>query len=222
MKRKIDGVLFDFDGTLVDTYRLYVETYRHVLAEYHGKSFTFEEIVGLQLKAEIRFFLDPPYRDDFDRLYRAFMEHYDERHEHYCDGEYPGAFAVVDAIQDRGLLTGLVTGKSRAAYDLSVSRTGAPEFAVSICDDDVNLPKPDPEGLLRACQILELQPTRMIYVGDSQVDLDAAVNVGAIFAGVLWAKNAAEQAQFRALCAAQPDAHLFSAPSELLEFLDEA
>ena len=61
----------------------------------------------------------------------------------------------------------------------------------------------------------------MIYVGDSQVDLDAAANVGAIFAGVLWAKNTEEQSQFRALCADRADAHLFTAPSELLNYLDE-
>lgn len=222
MGEKYQGVIFDFDGTLVDTWRLYVETYRRVLTDYHGKEFTIEDILALQLKAEIRFFLDAPYRDDYEHLYQAFMNHYTSRHEQYCDGAYPGAFAAVEAIQDRGLRTGLVTGKSRAAYDVSVEQTRAPNFSVSICDDDVNFPKPDPEGILRACQMLDVDPTKIIYVGDSQVDVEAAAAAGSTFAGVLWAKASHEQAEFRELCEDRPGAHLFAAPSELLTFLDRA
>ncbi|MEQ9363371.1 MAG: HAD family hydrolase [Leptospirales bacterium] len=220
MSAKLAGVIFDFDGTLVDTWRLYVETYRQVLGDYSGRRLERSDILALRLKAEMRFFLDAPYADDYEHLYQAFINHYDAHHAEYCDGLYPGAFAAVEAIQDRGLVTALVTGKSRAAYDLSVAHTGAPAFAVSICDDDVNLPKPDPEGILRACQLLQVDPQMIMYVGDSQVDLEAAENAGALFAGALWAKNPKEQNEFRALCEGRRAAHLFQAPSELLEFLD--
>ncbi|MCR9143475.1 MAG: HAD family hydrolase [bacterium] len=220
MDAKIDGVIFDFDGTLVDTYRLYVETYRQVLTDFLGKDLSAADVTDMQLKAEIRFFLDAPYREDYEHLYQAFINHYGRRHAELCDGPYPGAFAAVDAIQDRGLVTGLVTGKSRAAYDISVDRTGAPQFAVSVCDDDVNLPKPDPEGIIRACQLLQVDPKKILYVGDSQVDFEAAQNAGSYFAGVLWAKDDREQLEFRELCEGSPRTRLVSEPAGLLEFLD--
>lgn len=214
------SVIFDFDGTLVDTWRLYIECYRRVLTEFFGEAKTAGQILEMRPRAEIRFFLDPPYADDFEPLYQAFINQYAAAHAEFCDGPYPGAFATVDAIHDRGLATGLVTGKSRAAYDISVRETGAPEFAISICDDDVNHPKPHTEGVVRACQLLDVEPERSIYVGDSEVDLLAAEQAGMHFAGVLYAKNQAEETEFRALCSDRQRVTLLNAPGDLLTLLD--
>lgn len=222
----ISAVLFDLDGTLVDTWRLYIECYRRVLQAQAGARYSAADIAALRPKAEIRFFLDAPYRADFDRYYTAFLREYAEAHASFCDGWYPGAREVVDAVRSRELGLGIVTGKGRAAYEITEAALNLPRMDASICDDDVNRPKPDPEGIRLACHRLQVSPTQIIYVGDSQVDYAAALDAGARFAGVLWSKGADEQADFQAGCAPTTDAErqrvrLCEEPSDILVWLDE-
>lgn len=227
---RIRGVLFDFDGTLVDTWRLYIETYRRTLNEILGQSYTGTEVEELRPKAEIRFFLDEPYRAQYDALYETFVRYYDEHHANHFDGPYPGALEAARAVVERGYDTAVVTGKSRSAYESTMrvldadGLIGSLVFDTSVCDDDVNRPKPDPEGILLACRRLGLKGEEIVYAGDSSVDIDATMEVGGVFVGALWAKNAGERQEFRQICAdhaaAYPErVHLLEEPGEMLTLL---
>ncbi len=229
---RIRGVFFDFDGTLVDTWRLYIESYRRTLNEVLGRGYTGTEIEELRPKAEIRFFLDEPYRSRYDELYSTFIRHYSEHHPGHFDGPYPGALEAARAVVERGYGTAVVTGKSRPAYESTMrmldgaGAVGPLLFDTSICDDDVNRPKPDPEGLLLACRRLGLRGEEIVYVGDSSVDIDATMEVSGVFVGAMWAKNAGERQAFREICAAHaaehPErVHLLEEPGEMLTLLDD-
>jgi phosphoglycolate phosphatase-like HAD superfamily hydrolase len=45
--------------------------------------------------------------------------------------------------------------------------------------------KPDPEGLLKALHLLEVEKAEAIFAGDSLIDQDTAHNAGVRFAAVL-------------------------------------
>jgi nicotinate-nucleotide--dimethylbenzimidazole phosphoribosyltransferase len=55
---------------------------------------------------------------------------------------------------------------------------------VVVTSQDVGAAKPDPRGLLEACGRLDVEPSRVLFVGDRAVDRDAAHRAGARFAAV--------------------------------------
>ncbi len=58
-------------------------------------------------------------------------------------------------------------------------------FAVITANDDVRHRKPDPEGVLRSAERLNLPPNRCLVVGDTPDDVEAAKRAGALSAAVL-------------------------------------
>lgn len=221
MKRRIRAALFDVDGTLIDTWRLYLESFRVAMSQVAGRELNEDEVRDLHPRPELRFFLDDRWKDRFDALYGAFLGTYEAVHATHCDGWYPGAPEALRALLARGYLTGVVTAKSRRAYDISARALGFPEFRVAICDDDVNLSKPHPEGLLRACAELGVHPAEAIYIGDSSADAGAAEAAGCAFGAALWAKNDAEQREFRQVYACVSRYCELGEPGDLLAGIDE-
>jgi nicotinate-nucleotide--dimethylbenzimidazole phosphoribosyltransferase len=57
-------------------------------------------------------------------------------------------------------------------------------FDVVVTSQDVGAAKPDPRGLLEACRRLEVDASRVLFIGDRAVDRDAAQRAGARFAAV--------------------------------------
>lgn len=80
---------------------------------------------------------------------------------------------------------GLVTSGSRSRVNRDLRRTGIEElFSVIVTGDDVQSPKPAPEGLLLAMAELEIDPEETVYVGDAQADFEMARAAGVSFVGV--------------------------------------
>lgn len=89
----------------------------------------------------------------------------------------PGAAETLAALGARGVPLGLVTNNGRAcvAGALATAGLGALDaFAAVITRDDVALPKPDPEGVMRAARALLPDGGTLCYVGDSPLDEQAA------------------------------------------------
>ena len=184
----IEAVLWDLDGTLVATHRLYPEAYRRTLARYLGRELSDEEMFFKPFRSEIAF-LRHHLPDYFESSRKEFVRHYEQLHPTHFDGVFDGIPEVLDRARERGLKQGIVTGKSRDAYDITIVTAGLGQFDVIVVDDDVEEPKPSPEGIAIALQALEIAPERAIYIGDSITDLEAAIAAGTRAAGVLWGKE---------------------------------
>ena len=61
-----------------------------------------------------------------------------------------------------------------------------------VTPDDVSIAKPNPEGLIKAANILGLLPDQCIYVGDHLKDLEAGSNAGMQSIGCLFGYSMAE------------------------------
>ena len=100
---------------------------------------------------------------------------------------FPGATAALQSLSAAGVLLGLVTtdGRERSRRMLALAGIDA-LMSVVVGAEDFSHPKPDPEPLLKACDLLGVSPTRCAYVGDSPNDMLAASNAGvAVRAAVL-------------------------------------
>jgi pyrophosphatase PpaX len=213
-------ILLDLDGTLIATRQLYVEAFARALHPHVGRHMSEPEIMALHPKSEIRFLRSQVG----DRLLPEVLDHfyreYDALHPELFRGFYRGALEVVDELRRRGVPLGLVTGKSRRAWDITLRHLDPGAFDVLVFDDDVVSGKPDPEGLHWALALLTEQgrvsPDAVpVYVGDSVTDLDAAVEARLRPVGTLWSKKEEEREDFAA-AVAERDGVLLRTPEDLL------
>ena len=88
----------------------------------------------------------------------------------------PGALETLDILKRQGVALGIVTNNSRACIPaaLAILKSHASDFVVST-RDDVRRPKPAPDGLIRVASKLAEAGEIMWFIGDSPVDISAAV-----------------------------------------------
>ena len=196
MPGMIRCVLFDLDGTLIDTWDLYIEAYIRSFEPHFKRRLSLEELLQLRPTSETRVFrraLTPP---DAAAAHREFLCQYRNLHPTLFGGVYPGVPKMLAALRRLGLPLGLVTGKSRPAWEITASHAQLGPFDIIVTDDEVREAKPDPEGLSRALGTLNLPPSDALYVGDSVGDAQAAKAAGVPFAAALWPKSRDERKKF--------------------------
>jgi pyrophosphatase PpaX len=191
------AVLFDLDGTLIATRRLYVEALADALEPVLGVRWTEDDIMRHKPKAERRFLQELVGPEESAATLTRFYRAYEVRHEVFFQGIYPGVRQVLDRLREGKVPMGLVTGKSRQAWEITAARVQLTAFQVHVFDDDVPAPKPDPAGLRLATEALSVEPEEVIYIGDSLTDLEAAQALGMPSAAVLWSKKSRELDAFQ-------------------------
>jgi phosphoglycolate phosphatase/pyrophosphatase PpaX len=212
---RILGVLFDLDGTLINTYDLYIEAYSRALEPYVGRRLSEADLIALRPVSEIGLLRSVVGEAKLAAVHREFIGIYRGLHEELFGGIYPGIVETLTELRLQGLLLGIVTGKSQAAWEVTSEATGLGGFDAVVTDNDVDQPKPNPGGISLALQRLGLKPEEAVYVGDSPGDAKAARAAGVRFAAALWPKASEEVEPFvRAVGEYQPWRILWR-PSEL-------
>ncbi|MGH7469887.1 MAG: HAD family hydrolase [Longimicrobiales bacterium] len=187
--RRIEAVLFDLDGTLIATRRLYLEAYRRTVAPHVGRLLSDDELLAFDARSERLLITDCVGAAQLTTFHSRFHDHYEQLHDTHFEGVFPGVLELLELIRARGLKTGIVTGKSRGAWRITAARVQLGDFGVIVVEDDVSAPKPDAHGLQLALSALQVEPQRALYVGDSTVDVKAAVAAGVIPVAALWSRD---------------------------------
>ena len=92
---------------------------------------------------------------------------------------YPGVIEGLDAMKAQGLRLACVTNKPIAfATPLLAQKGLAHYFEVVYGGDSLPRKKPDPMPLLQVCQDFNLPPSRVVAIGDSSNDAEAARAAG--------------------------------------------
>lgn len=212
------AILFDLDGTLVATRRLYFEAFSRALAPHVGRRMEEEEMLPYRPRSERRFLRELVGDGAYGECLEAFYQMYAELHPTLFQGVYEGVPEMLGALRARSVSMGLVTGKSRKAWDITAREAPLGPFEVTVFDDDVPAQKPDPAGLRLALEQLDRGPDEVAYVGDSITDLEAAESAGVLPVAVLWPKRAEEMEVF-AQNARERGATLLERPEQLVPTL---
>lgn len=174
------ALLFDLDGVLVETYTVW-HAVINAFARERGYPQVSDEAMraawGQGVDADARTFFPGTPVADLEAFYNArFADHLDDL------GVMPGAARVTGCIRAAGIPTAVVTNTPAPLARELLRRAGVkPDVLVG--GTDVPRPKPAPDIVLRACELLGVLPGDAAVVGDSEFDRQAARAAGARFVG---------------------------------------
>lgn len=178
----IEAVFFDLDGTLMDTSKDLGGALNAVRRSEGLKPFA-DEVTRAEVSnganALIRLGFGENLSHDAHQGYRqALLDHYLANIAEHTFA-FKGIEGLIQKLTDAGIPWGIVTNKP-ALYTqaLMAQFTFASPPVATICPDELNAAKPDPEGLLLACTQTNCKPEHCIYVGDHLRDIDAGKNAG--------------------------------------------
>lgn len=215
------AVLFDLDGTLIDSAPDLGAAADKMRTDRGLESYPLERYrphagSGARGMLGVAFGITPD-APEFPELREEFFVAY-ERRMLLNTQVFDGIQALIDAIQARGLLWGVVTNKSMRFTD-PLTRA-MPLFASAgaiVSGDTTPYAKPHPEPLHEAARRLGVPSEACIYVGDDERDIIAgrAAGMWTVAATYGYMGSQADAALWEA------DASI-SLPMELLHLLDSA
>ena len=160
--RRFDGVIFDMDGTLIEP-----------LINFAAIRTELGIDPGCGILESIDAMPDPARQKAHQYLRTRELSAAREAK------LMPGADVLSQAIRRAGLKTALLTRNSQEAVQIVLQRFGQLEFDLSWSREDGAI-KPEPDGVLRACRTLGIDPARTACVGDFHYDITAANAAGAV------------------------------------------
>lgn len=175
---KINAVLFDFDGVLIESFDTWHAAFNDTLERFKGESITKDEFR--------KRYWGPPVETSMKMLGLG------EEEADYCRNRYlkradegelvSGAKQVLESIDNQiGLVTNMVLKTAMSRLEHFNLRE---YFEVVITGSDVENLKPEPDPILKACSILEVDPSEVIYVGDTEADVQATREAGCLMVGI--------------------------------------
>lgn len=188
---KIDGIIFDIDGTLTSTNELIFASINHVMNKYLNKTLTNDEIVSLFGPPE-DVILEESMGQDYSRARKDYYNFYSDNH--FMADLYPGIVEVLEYIKSKKIPLSIFTGKGRDAAVITLKKLSIFDyFDFIMTGDDVNEHKPSPEGILRFIEKFKLNPQNVLMIGDSPSDIKASRSAGVKIASVLWDSYSKEE-----------------------------
>ncbi|MFF0728425.1 HAD family hydrolase [Streptomyces sp. NPDC004134] len=199
------AVVFDMDGTLLDSVSTVSRAYADAIRSLGGPQVTPDEVVAGWHVGHTELVLA-------HFLGRACGPAGVERFHAYLDPAvaglrpFPGIPALLDDLSDAGLRLGVFTAATRRVAASMLAAAGIDtRFEVVVAGDEVDRPKPAPDGLVLAARRLGVPAEATAYVGDAEVDLGCARAAGARGVHAAWGARAGVRAGTH-LVAARPDA----------------
>lgn len=185
-------VLSDFDYTLGDSTEGIVQCVNAGLAALGLPPSDAETVcptVGLSLERTYVALTG----DDNDDHARTFAEAFideanrDMAHLAYL---YEGTLPFLRELKGLGIKVGIVTTKyKRRITEIFAEYDGLEYLDLVVGADTVAREKPDPEGLCHAMKFFDVSPDDVIFIGDTDVDAEAAYLAGVDFIGVRTGSN---------------------------------
>jgi HAD superfamily hydrolase (TIGR01509 family) len=212
-----EALVFDVDGTLVNSVDAY-HIAAGLAAAPHGLEVT-RELVHQALNSQQPFWslILPPERQADRALVESLrdetMRHWPTVLAEHVD-VFPGLGDTLEQLRGAGMRLAIYTGSRGESFEPLRRAQLLEYFELVLTADDVEQPKPHPEGVLQCLTALDVDARSAAYVGDSSPDMRAARAAGVAPVGVLsGAGNSASLSEAGAR-------HLVRSHMELLKLIE--
>ena len=183
------AVIFDLDGTILDTLQDLANSVNHALRTHGYPERTLDEVRGF-IGNGIRVLMRRSCPADIseaaqEEALATFRVHYDAHCKDFT-GPYGGIHDLLAALKARGIRTAVVSNKIEPAVIVLCDEhfPGAFEYMVGNRPDLA--PKPSPDSVNEVIGKMGLDKQDIVYIGDTEVDIQTADNAGIDCIGVDW------------------------------------
>ena len=184
-------VIFDLDGTLLNTIADLASAANHALealcfprrAEEECIQFVGNGVTKLLERALPEGSKTP---GQVEHMREEFFKYYDE---HLWDATfvYPGMTELLDALQARGVMPAVASNKYQSATERLVKHFFPQIQFLDVLGQRDGVPvKPDPDIVYELLLSAGAKKEDVLYVGDSDVDMQTAKNAGVRVCAVTW------------------------------------
>ncbi len=213
---KLKAVIFDLDGTILDTLEDLKNSVNFTLSKNGLPVRTIDEIrafVGNGIRLLIERAVPENTNDELlERCFLDFKKHYKE---HSADNTkpYDGIIPVLREIKAKGIKLAVVSNKADFAVQTLVEEYFQGLFDFAVGEREGIRRKPCPDSVNEAIKVLDASPDEVVYVGDSEVDIETSRNAGVNCVAVTWG--------FRDKCVLESlsSEYIIDKPSQLMELI---
>ena len=184
-----DTVVFDLDGTLLNTLEDLKDATNYALRTNGYPQRTLEEVrrfVGNGVRKLLeRALPEDVSQESFAQVFADFKEYYGK----HCEDTtcaYDGIMDMMAQLKEAGYRIAIVSNKLDSAVK-ELSRTYFQDYVqAAIGEKEGVRRKPAPDMVQTALEELGSKAEAAVYIGDSEVDIQTAANVGLDCISVTW------------------------------------
>ena len=190
---KYQALIFDLDGTLLDTLDDLADGVNAALRAYNHPEKTRDEVCAAvgngMLNLMDRVIPGGRTASDFDQIFAYFKQYYAA----HCEDKTAPYVGIPEQLlkwRDAGVKMAIVSNK----IDGAVQNLNDDFFHrdIALGEREGMARKPAPDSVFLAMNELSAEPSRTVYIGDSDVDMITACNAGAVPVGVAWGYRPAD------------------------------
>mgnify|MGYP000865778654 CR=1 FL=1 len=207
-------VIFDLDGTLLNTIDDICDSLNLALVDAKLPTLTVEEckyVVGSGVDQIIS--RATKGLGDFDFVKEKYMQYYQELQNNKTK-PYDGVVELINQIKQMGLKVAILSNKPHDdALRVVENYFGLILFDIVLGKKPENRIKPDIDGCLEILNTLKINKENVLYIGDTNVDMQTALNAGFTSVAVAWG--------FRKINELENYKYLIHEPLALLPIIEE-
>ena len=189
MFENVNTVIFDMDGTVLNTLEDLTVSVNYVLSKFNMPDHSEEEyrkFFGNGIKYALKCAVTEETPEEvIEEMLPIFREHYNE-HCHDRTKPYDGIIELMSMLRANGYKMAIVSNKIDSAVKELNDRFFSEYVDVAIGEKPGIKRKPAPDTVLAALDELGSKKEAAVYIGDSEVDLQTALNSELPCISVLW------------------------------------
>jgi HAD hydrolase, family IA, variant 1 len=184
-------VIFDLDGTLLNTIADLANSTNYALKVlgypiHEPDKYNFMVGNGINKLFERALPDGEKTEENVLRVRQEFVPYYDQ-HNADKSRRYPGVTELLETLQTAGMQLAVASNKYQAATEKLIAHYFPNIKFTAVFGQREGIPvKPDPIIVKEILQIAKVQEEETLYVGDSGVDMQTAINAGVTSCGVTW------------------------------------
>ncbi len=197
MKNNFELLIFDWDGTLMDSEAHIVDCLRVAMQAVEGDLFSrqsLRQVIGLGLPEAIARLIPEASKEKQLVAIEAFRAEFLAA-ERSPSRVFTGARELLSSLRQQGYWLAVATGKSRRGLEKDLAETGLDDFfSITRCADEA-FSKPNPQMLYEILTDMDTSADKALMIGDTEFDLEMAVNALMPSVGVSYGVHSVERLQ---------------------------
>lgn len=183
------AAIFDLDGTILDTLQDLANSLNYALTENGYPARRLDEVrrfIGNGVRMLVRRGCPAGTPEaEQEKVYATFQPHYKEHNRDFTR-PYAGIHELLDALLAKGIRTAVVSNKMHYAVVVLCEEMFPGKFEYMVGNRPDIAPKPAPDSVNEVIRQLDIDLADIVYIGDTEVDVETAANAGIDCIGVDW------------------------------------